>query len=264
MLIKETLLFKFEVDLTEELQARFEFFEWLDRVEALWLRMNFQTKDFEEEKREKISPKVSLLDLQTLMQEGEQKGFSEMQIEVVQRIGDVCIRANKFEQELRKTLREVKDSTHKDKKQRISVDKLLDLQKEAQELRVWLSETEDLAQILGEVAAYEAKCQEVLHGASLLNDDAMAREQALRMLNDVLELEQQVSRLGVQNKTFKAFRQFIKPLLRWIKFARSLTKTYLKSVSKEFSQSELLQKQDYDSDSSSSDACEEDMVIDQG
>ena len=39
-LIKETLLFKFEVDLTEELQARFEFFEWLDRVEQLWVRIS--------------------------------------------------------------------------------------------------------------------------------------------------------------------------------------------------------------------------------
>ena len=39
-LLRETALFKFEVDLTEDLQRRLEFLEWHEKVIKIWNQMN--------------------------------------------------------------------------------------------------------------------------------------------------------------------------------------------------------------------------------
>ena len=249
-LIKETRLFKFEVDLTEELQVRFEFFEWLDRVEQLWARISSGDE----------WAKVSLLDLQAVMQDGEQKGFAEVQLEVIQQVGGACLRANKFEQELRKSLKEIKDPSNKDRKQPISIEQLLDLQREAKELRVWLPDEEELAQIINEVDSFDAKCKLILARAELLKQADLV--DGPTFLSEVLDLEQQVRRLGVSNPTFRAFRQFTNPLRRWIHYSHSLIRTYLRSMAREFPQSlaqlDLLPQQDYESDSS---GCEGERAV---
>ena len=43
------------------------------------------------------------------MQEGEQKGFSDLAIEEVQQVGNLCIRANQFEEEIQKQLKEINE-----------------------------------------------------------------------------------------------------------------------------------------------------------
>ena len=194
------------------------------------------------------------------MQDGEQKGFAEVQLEVIQQVGGACLRANKFEQELRKSLKEIKDPSHKDRKQPISIEQLLGLQREAKELRVWLPEEEELAQIINEVDSFDTKCKLILARAELLKQADL--DDGPTFLSEVLDLEQQVRRLGVSNPTFRAFRQFTKPLRRWIHYSRSLIKTYLRSVTREFPQSlaqlDLLPQQDYESDSS---GCEGERAV---
>lgn len=80
------------------------------------------------------------------MQEGESKGFSEVLLEPIIKVGDICLKANKFETELQKVLKDIKDtsSSNKDVKPKVLMNRLLELQEEADKLRVYLDEIEEL------------------------------------------------------------------------------------------------------------------------
>ena len=43
------------------------------------------------------------------MQEGEIKGFSDLPFEDVMKVGEICLKANKYEDELCKLLKEIND-----------------------------------------------------------------------------------------------------------------------------------------------------------
>ena len=69
-LIKETALFKVELELTEDLQRRLEFVEWHDRVDSLY--------------RTVVSRGwLDLGKLEVVVQEGTTKGFAGVQMEDV-------------------------------------------------------------------------------------------------------------------------------------------------------------------------------------
>jgi hypothetical protein len=69
-LIKETALFKVELELTEDLQRRLEFVEWHDRVELVY--------------RAIVSGGwVDLGKLEVIVQEGTTKGFAGVALEEV-------------------------------------------------------------------------------------------------------------------------------------------------------------------------------------
>lgn len=59
------------------------------------------------------------------MQEGESKGFAELPIDEVKMAGDICIKANKFEENLCQILKTVKDG-----KESVSMDSLLKFHEE--------------------------------------------------------------------------------------------------------------------------------------
>lgn len=117
--------------------------------------------------------RVPLSKLQALMQEGENKGFSDYQIDVIQMIGDVCIRANQFENDIRKVLKDIKDATisNKEVKPKVSIEELIEMQRQGNLTKVWMSELEELDDIIKEVQDYDDKCKDYLNKANLLNLD---------------------------------------------------------------------------------------------
>lgn len=74
-LIRETALFKVELDLTEDLQRRLEFVEWHDRVEQLFVLHTGGELAC-----------VGLSRLEVVVQEGSTKGFAEVQLVEVQQM----------------------------------------------------------------------------------------------------------------------------------------------------------------------------------
>ena len=72
------------------------------------------------------------------MQEGESKGFSDIQIDVIIKIGEMCLKANQYETEIKKVLKEIKDSSHSNKDQRpkITIERILELQEQGEKLKV--------------------------------------------------------------------------------------------------------------------------------
>ena len=135
-LIRETAIFKYEVELTEDLQRRLEFIEWHEKLQKIYafafpqmlstkeedgdVKMQETDNNIEEEKKgDKIQEstaeaqlalrRVKLGHLQNLMAEGESKDFSDISLEDIKRVGELCIKATKYQSDLQKVLKEIRD-----------------------------------------------------------------------------------------------------------------------------------------------------------
>ena len=76
------------------------------------------------------------------MQEGESKGFSDLPLLTIQKMAEMCLKANQYEEDLRKILKEIKEATqsNKETKPRVSIERLYEFQIELDQLNVWMSE----------------------------------------------------------------------------------------------------------------------------
>ena len=87
------------------------------------------------------------------MQEGERKGFADLPVDEIQRVGEVCLKANKYKDDINKSLSQIKDG-----RENVKMEKLLKLNEEANKLMINMEEISNLKAVITEVRKYEIKC----------------------------------------------------------------------------------------------------------
>jgi protease II len=85
--ILEGSLFKFEVDLTDELQRKQEFIEWHAKVKKVHKKIFEEEEDKIEEENEEV---ISLQRLKELVKRGEEKGFHRIQLREIRALNELC------------------------------------------------------------------------------------------------------------------------------------------------------------------------------
>lgn len=94
--MKETSLFKIELDLTEDLQKRLEYIEWHQKVLDIYekaISSNQMNDDLS-------THWITIEELQSIMQDGESKGFTDLQLPEIQSLADLCIKIHRFQKEI--------------------------------------------------------------------------------------------------------------------------------------------------------------------
>lgn len=151
-MIKETALFKVELELTEDLQRRLEFVEWHDRVDSL--HRTIVTGGW-----------LELGKLEVVVQEGTTKGFAGVQMDEVQRVVGLYRAGESMQKEIKDTLQGLESG-----KEVKELSKLIEIDGMVQEMRVRIEEVKELAKVIEKAQRYVAITDEYLSNWSMMTE----------------------------------------------------------------------------------------------
>jgi PLU-1-like protein len=151
-LIKETALFKVELELTEDLQRRLEFVEWHDRVEVIHTAIV-------------AGGWIELGKLEVVVQEGTTKGFAGVQMDEVLKVVWLFKAAEGLQKLVKDTLQGLESG--KEVKE-LSI--LIEINDQVQEMRVRIEEVKELVKVIEEAQGFVTITDEYLTNWSILTE----------------------------------------------------------------------------------------------